>query len=739
MNELLTQQLRASFGEDFEQGRLGDELKDFVAQVEQSYTKHARQTALLDNTLNRLYKELNESNKFVIERNNDLYELLKERSTALSIQTEEADKALNLLSQYREAIDTSLIVTMTDPQGIITYVNENFCKISGYSQTEAVGHSHNIIRHPDTHTKVYDKLWSVLQKKKIWRSTMRNQKKNGDTYYVSVSIIPFLDVDGTIINYMSIQEDITSKILAEQKLKTEQARTSAIFNHQESAVIISNRTSGIIEANKSFFSLFGFKNLDEFRRQHRFICELFLAEEGYLAPSTPRRYWADDIFEDPDKVHRARIRNKKGDISTFRVHARYINLDGKRSILSTFTDITDSELLRVKAEEAKQAKSEFLANMSHEIRTPLNGIFGFLQLLETTKLDTMQKEYVEIAQGSMKTLLSVVNDILDFSKIESGKIEKTFTKLYTQQLFESIYERYTAVAQKKNIAYTLKIDPGVHEQLLLDELHIRQIMQNFINNALKFTPEKGSVTVRVDLVSTHDDMQRIRIAVEDTGIGIEENKLETIMQPFSQADSSTTRKFGGTGLGLSISKSLIELLGGEMEIISDEGKGSTFYFEIDTHMCQHSSVPHEQTDTIEAETPASSIADIAAESDASAPMSILIAEDYEVNRMFIGMLLNNYSNLTYDFATNGEEAVKMLNNDPYDLILMDINMPVMNGCDATVVIRNELKIETPIIALTANALEGDKERFLEIGMNDYLPKPLEITDMDKVLKKYRPH
>ncbi len=735
MNELLTKQLRASFGEDFDQENLSDELKDFVAKVQQSYTKHERQTALLDNTLNRLYKELNESNKFVIERNNDLYELLKERSNALSVQTEEADKALNLLSQYREAIDTSLIVTMTDPDGIITYVNDNFCKISGYSQTEAVGHSHNIIRHPDTHTKVYDKLWSALHNKKIWHSTMRNQKKNGGTYYVSVSIIPFLDVDGTIINYMSIQEDITSKVVAEQKLKTEQARTSAIFNHQESAVIISNRASGITEANKSFYSLFGFKNLDEFKRQHRSICELFLSEEGYLAPSTPRRHWADDIFEHPDKVHRARIRNKNGDIATFRVHARYIKLDGKRSILSTFTDITDSELLRVKAEEAKQAKSEFLANMSHEIRTPLNGIFGFLQLLETTKLDSMQKEYVDIAQGSMKTLLSVVNDILDFSKIESGKIEKTFTELYTQQLFESIYERYIAVAQKKNITYTLKIDPNVHDQLLLDELHIRQIMQNFINNALKFTPDNGSVTVKVDLLSTHDDTQRIRIAVEDTGIGIEENKLETIMQPFSQADSSTTRKFGGTGLGLSISKSLIELLGGEMEIISDEGKGSTFYFEIDTQMC-HQSVSHKKKDTTEAESTSS---DTAAEVNESEPMNILIAEDYEVNRMFISMLLNNYGNLTYDFATNGEEAVNMLNKDPYDLILMDINMPVMNGCDATLAIRNELKIDTPIIALTANALEGDRERFLELGMNDYLPKPLEIADVDKMLKKYRPH
>ena len=738
MNELLTQQLRKSFGKKFDQGTLSNELNDFIAQVEASYTGFTKETVLLDKALNSIYKELNESNKNVIERNNDLYELLQRRSDDLTVQTEEADKALNLLNQYREAIDTSLIVTMTDPEGVITYVNSNFCKISGYSQEEAVHHSHNLIRHPDTNPKLYKKLWKTIKNKKIWQSTMHNQKKNGRSYYVSVNIIPFLDVEGNIVNYMSIQEDITSKILAEQKLKSEQERTSAIFNHQESAVVITNKAQGLIEANQSFYSLFGFKDLKAFKKKHFCIDDLFQVENGYLSSSTPRHYWTDEVIRRPDKLHRALIPNGEGEVRTFTVHSRYIDLDDERSVLSTFTDISESERLRVKAEEAKQAKSEFLANMSHEIRTPLNGIFGFLQLLETTELDSMQKEYVDIAQGSMQTLLGVVNDILDFSKIESGKIEKNITELNVRLLFETIYEGFSAVAQSKNIAYKLEIDPNIHELLKTDEQHIRQILQNFINNALKFTPENGSVAIHVDLISTQNDIQRIGIGVQDTGIGILENKLETIMQPFSQADSSTTRKFGGTGLGLSISKSLIELLGGEMQIISAEGEGSTFYFEIDTTICDLSQ-QHTQEEELLTDMSLPTTADSAPDVKKSETLNILIAEDYEVNRMFIGMLLNSYNDLTYDFANNGEEALNMLNINPYDLILMDINMPVMNGCDATVIIRQELKLEIPIIALTANALEGDREKFIEIGMDDYLAKPLEITDMDRVLKKYRPH
>jgi len=737
MNELLSQQLNQSFGEGFNRDDLNDEVKNFITQVEASYHNFTQENVLLDNTLNTLYQELNKANRNVIKRNNDLYELLEKRSNDLTVQTKEATTALNLLEQYREAIDTSLIVTITDPEGVITYVNNNFCKISGYSKEEVIDHSHNIIRHPNTNQKYYKKLWETIKNKKKWRSIIRNQKKDGSSYYVSINIIPFLDVEGNIINYMSIQEDITSKVLADKKIQSMQERTSAIFNHQESAVIISNKKSGIIEANQSFYNQFGFKNFKAFKEKHTCICELFQVEEGYLKKSSPERYWAEDIFENPSQVHRAKIFNKLGELCTFRVHSRYIDLDGEKSILSTFTDISKSEKLRIKAVEAQKAKSEFLANMSHEIRTPLNGIFGFLQLLEATELDHLQEEYVRIAQGSMKTLIDVINDILDFSKIESGKVEKNIIEINVRYLFETIYGTFFPVAQYKNINYTLELDPNIHESLKIDEQHIRQILQNFINNALKFTPEDGSVKICVNLISKKNDIQRLRISVQDTGIGIPGNKLETIIQPFSQADSSTTRKFGGTGLGLSISKSLIELLGGEMEIVSEEGKGSTFFFEIDTLICDLSKEDKHKEDILN-DLSLDAITVDALNLTNNEDLNILIAEDYEVNQMFIGMLLNKYDDIRYDFASNGEEAIDMLNNNTYDIILMDINMPVMNGYDATLMIREELKLDIPIIALTANALEGDREKFINIGMDDYLAKPLEISTLDNILNKYRP-
>ncbi|HEY9190592.1 MAG TPA: ATP-binding protein [Sulfurovum sp.] len=736
MNELLTQQLKQSFGEDFRKDDCSNELKNFISQVEASYSDLTRRNVLLDRTLDSFYKELSESNKNVIERNNDLYNLLRRRSEDLALQTEETNKAYNLLSQYREAIDNTLIVTMTDPKGMITYVNDNFCKISGYSLEEAVNHSHNLIRHPSTSPDLYKQLWKAIKNKKIWKSTMRNRKKDGSSYYVSINIIPFYDTDGEINRYVSIQEDITSKVLVQQKLQAEQKRTSIIFNHQENAVIITNKKRNLIKVNQSFYTTFGFKDLEDFQKNHSCICELFLEEEGYLKQNTPERYWAEEVLENPDQLHRALILDQKGETRTFKVNSRYIDLDGEQSILSTFTDISESERLRVKAEEAQQAKSEFLANMSHEIRTPLNGIFGFLQLLDATELDHTQKEYVHIAQNSMGTLIDVINNVLDFSKIESGKIQKNSIETDLHLLLESIYEIFLPVAEHKKIIYTLEIDPGIHASLKIDEQHTRQILQNFINNALKFTPEYGSVALYVDLVSIQNDTQRIRISVKDTGIGIPENKLETIMQPFSQADSSTTRKFGGTGLGLSISKSLIELLGGEMHIVSTEGKGSTFSFELDTTICSLPRKQRYEKKVLDAK-PISLMTEPASDPKEDKPFSILIAEDYEVNRMFMGMLLNNYNKITYDFARNGKEAIHMVKTNPYDIILMDINMPVMNGCDATVIIREELKLDIPIIALTANALEGDKEKFINIGMNDYVAKPLEITNIDKLLKKYR--
>jgi len=725
MKTLLTQQLEKSFGKGFDPAAASDELKAFIAEVEASYSDMVQENHLLDNALKISSAELTESNRRISEKNGELRRLLQMRSDDLAVQTKEADEALNLLNQYKEAIDTSLIVTMTDPLGVITYVNDNFCKISGYSLEEAINHSHNIIRHPDTNPALYKKLWTDIRQKKTWTSVMRNRKKDGSTYYVSVNIIPFYDTDGEIINYISIQEDITSKKLAEQKLKAEKERTSAIFNHQESAVVITNERRGLIEANQSFYTHFGFEDLAAFRKEHFCVCSLFEAEEGYLAPSTEQRYWAQEVFENPDRLHRALIRNRKGEVRTFEVHSRYMDLDGEASVLSTFTDIT--------AEEAEQAKSEFLANMSHEIRTPLNSISGFLQLIEKTALDGLQKEYVEIAQSSLAVLLGVVNDILDFSKIESGKIEITLSACDVRHLFKKLFDSFLPMAQNKNINYRLKIDPGIRKCIKTDELHMRQILQNLINNALKFTPESGSVTVQVRLLSTDSDKQRIRISVEDTGIGIAEGNIETIMQPFSQADSSTTRKFGGTGLGLSISRSLIELMGGELTVISTEGEGSTFYFDMVATACGQMLQQKEEARSFGGKT---AVAVEAA--NGAAPMHILIVEDYEVNRMFIGMLLDGYGDLEYDFAVNGKEALDILRRDAYDLIFMDINMPVMNGYDATLAIKQELQLDTPIVALTANALEGDRERFLSIGMEDYLAKPLNIADVKRIVEKYRP-
>ena len=219
MNEFLTQQLKKSFGEEFDREGLSSELKDFITQVETSYAELTRKNTLLDNTLNNIYSELNESNKKVIERNHDLFELLERRSTDLEIQTEEADKAHNLLSQYREAIDNTLIVTMTDPQGIITYVNSAFCDISGYETDELLHRPHNIVRHPDMPKEVFQVMWETLQAGKKWKGIVKNLKKDATSYWVDASISPIFDIKGEVVEYIAIRLDLTDIILLNEEIR----------------------------------------------------------------------------------------------------------------------------------------------------------------------------------------------------------------------------------------------------------------------------------------------------------------------------------------------------------------------------------------------------------------------------------------------------------------------------------------------------------------------------------------
>ncbi|MCX5864814.1 MAG: ATP-binding protein [Deltaproteobacteria bacterium] len=639
------------------------------------------------------------------------------------------------------------------PDGRLSFVNGAYARYYGKTKEELIGK--NFIPHiPDQDLAlIQERTASITRENPLARFEHHIITPLGEIRWQGWTHQGIYGTDGNLIEYQAVGNDITDRKQAEEALELERANLQAIFDTAQVGMLLLDEKANVVRINKEMLSLMGRDTSDDILgHQPGDILHCVKAVNdargcGFTdaCPKCPIRNTIEHTLNTGEEVRGTETKQRfviGGEEWEFffSLNASPLEIGGKRHVLLALYDIssgkrTEEALRKAKqvAEIANIAKSAFLANMSHEIRTPMNGVIGMAGLLLGMNLDEDQRHYAELIQASGQNLLDLINDILDFSKIEANHLELEELDFDLRNALEQCAELHAITTRSKGLTLSLSVAPKVPTLLTGDLGHLRQILINLVGNAIKFTAT-GEVTVNASLIGERETQVTLRFTVRDTGIGIPQDKIPLLFNAFQQVDASTTRKFGGTGLGLAICKRLVAFMGGEIGVESEEGKGSTFWFTVVLKK-QAQTGGQPQPVTIKK----APIRPTIQQKEERARFRILLAEDNITNQKVALGILGNLG-FSADVAANGKEVITLLETLPYDLILMDVQMPEMDGFAATQLIRSgqtkASNANLPIIALTAHAINGYREHCLEAGMSDYLTKPIEPQVLEETLVRW---